>query len=56
MGPLGLEDKIGLHTVKQNAELHLEELREPAYPPPPPLRRKLAARRLGRKSGAGFYD
>jgi len=33
-----------------------DEFREPAYAPPPRLRRMVAAGRLGRKSGAGFYE
>jgi 3-hydroxybutyryl-CoA dehydrogenase len=56
MGPLGLADLIGLDTVLQIAEVLFEEFREPAYAPPPRLRRMVAAGRLGRKSGAGFYD
>ena len=56
MGPLGLADLIGLDTVLQIAEVLFEEFREQAYAPPPRLRRMVAAGRLGRKSGAGFYD
>ena len=56
MGPLGLADLIGLDTVLQIAEVLFNEFREPAYAPPPRLRRMVAAGRLGRKSGAGFYD
>jgi 3-hydroxybutyryl-CoA dehydrogenase len=56
MGPLGLADLIGLDTVLQIAEVLFEEFREAAYAPPPRLRRMVAAGRLGRKSGAGFYD
>jgi nucleoside-diphosphate-sugar epimerase len=32
------------------------EFREERYAPPPLLRRMVAAGRLGRKSGGGFYD
>ena len=56
MGPLGLADLVGLDTVLQIAEVLFEEFREAAYAPPPRLRRMVAAGRLGRKSGAGFYD
>jgi len=56
MGPLGLADLIGLDTVLQIAEVLFDEFREAAYAPPPRLRRMVAAGRLGRKSGAGFYD
>jgi 3-hydroxybutyryl-CoA dehydrogenase len=33
-----------------------EEYKEPLYAPPPLLRRMVAAGRLGRKSGRGFYE
>jgi 3-hydroxybutyryl-CoA dehydrogenase len=33
-----------------------DEFREPAYAPPPLLKRMVAAGRLGRKSGRGFYN
>jgi 3-hydroxybutyryl-CoA dehydrogenase len=56
MGPLRLADFIGLDTVLQIAEVLHGELREPAYAPPPLLRRMVASGRLGRKSGAGFYE
>jgi 3-hydroxybutyryl-CoA dehydrogenase len=56
MGPLGLADLIGLDTVLQIADVLFAEFREPAYAPPPRLRRMVAAGRLGRKSGAGFFD
>ena len=56
MGPLRLVDLIGLDTVLQIADVLFDEFRDPAYAPPPRLRRMVAAGRLGRKSGAGFYD
>jgi 3-hydroxybutyryl-CoA dehydrogenase len=56
MGPLKLADLIGLDTVLQIAEVLFEEFREPSYVPPARLRRMVAAGRLGRKSGRGFYD
>lgn len=55
MGPLELADRIGLDTIL----LILEDLREAygdAFRPPPVLRQMVAAGRLGRKSGRGFYD
>ncbi|MFM7060680.1 MAG: 3-hydroxyacyl-CoA dehydrogenase family protein [Actinomycetes bacterium] len=55
MGPLELADRIGLDTIL----LILEALREAygdAFRPPPVLRQLVAAGRLGRKSGRGFYD
>lgn len=56
MGPLRLADLIGLDTVLQIAEVLHKEFRDPAYAPPPRLLRMVAAGRLGRKSGQGFYD
>jgi 3-hydroxybutyryl-CoA dehydrogenase len=55
MGPLRLADLIGLDTVLQIAEVLSDEFRDPAYAPPPRLQRMVAAGRLGRKSGEGFY-
>lgn len=55
MGPLRLLDLIGLDTARAIAESLYEEHAEPLYAPPPLLRRMVAAGRLGRKSGQGFY-
>ena len=56
MGPLALSDLIGLETcVAINEELH-EGLGDTKYAPCPLLRRHVAAGRLGRKTGRGFYD
>jgi 3-hydroxybutyryl-CoA dehydrogenase len=55
MGPLQLADLIGLDTVLQIADVLSEEFRDPRYAPPPSLRRMVAAGKLGRKSGEGFY-
>jgi 3-hydroxybutyryl-CoA dehydrogenase len=55
MGPLELADRIGLDTVL----FVLEDLREAygdAFAPPSLLRRMVDEGKLGRKSGAGFYD
>ena len=56
MGPFTLIDFIGLDTVAYIAGIMLDELREPLYAPPPLLKRMVAAGRLGRKSGRGFYS
>jgi 3-hydroxybutyryl-CoA dehydrogenase len=56
MGPLQLLDLIGLDTALFVANVLFEEFREPLYAPPPLLKRMVTAGRLGRKSGAGFYD
>ncbi|MER5917140.1 3-hydroxybutyryl-CoA dehydrogenase [Streptomyces sp. NPDC001982] len=55
MGPLRLLDLIGLDTALAVAESLYEEFKEPLYAPPALLRRMVAAERLGRKSGQGFY-
>lgn len=55
MGPFTLLDFVGLDTTYYIANIMFEEFREPAYAPPPLLRRMVAAGRLGRKSGHGFY-
>lgn len=56
MGPLELVDLIGLDTTLAIGEVLYEELKDPACAPPPLLRRMVAAGRLGRKSGRGFYE
>jgi 3-hydroxybutyryl-CoA dehydrogenase len=56
MGPLRLGDLIGLDTWLHIAEVLYDEFRDARYAPPPVLRRMVAAGRLGRKSGEGFYD
>lgn len=56
MGPLTLLDLIGLDTVLAVGEVLYEEFRDERYAPPAALRRMVAAGRLGRKTGGGFYD
>jgi 3-hydroxybutyryl-CoA dehydrogenase len=56
MGPLALMDLIGLDTMLSIGEVLHAEFRDERYAPPPLLRRMVAAGRLGRKSGRGFYD
>ena len=56
MGPLTLLDYIGLDTAMFVADVLYEEFKDPSYAPPPLLRRMVAAGRLGRKSGRGFYE
>ncbi|MGH2594348.1 MAG: 3-hydroxybutyryl-CoA dehydrogenase [Actinomycetota bacterium] len=55
MGPLALVDLIGLDTMLSVGEVLYAEFRDERYAPPPLLRRMVAAGRLGRKSGGGFY-
>jgi 3-hydroxybutyryl-CoA dehydrogenase len=56
LGPLALADLIGLDTCVAIMEVLHEGLGDPKYAPCPLLRRYVAAGRLGRKSGRGFYD
>ena len=56
MGPLTLADLIGLDVCLFTAESLYAEYAERFYAPPPLLRRMVAAGRLGRKTGRGFYD
>jgi 3-hydroxybutyryl-CoA dehydrogenase len=56
MGPLTLADLIGLDTCLQIANVLYDEFRDPRFAPPPLLRRMVAAGRLGRKSGRGFFE
>ncbi len=56
MGPLTLCDFIGVDIVLAIADALHEEFRRPDLAAPPLLRRMVAAGRLGRKSGRGFYE
>ncbi len=56
MGPLALADLIGLDTCVAIMEVLHAGLGDPKYAPCPLLRRYVAAGRLGRKSGRGFYE
>ena len=55
MGPLALADLIGLDTCLHIMEVLHRGLGEDKYRPCPLLKRYVAAGRLGRKSGRGFY-
>ncbi len=56
MGPLALADLIGLDTCVSIMEVLHAGLGDPKYAPCPLLRQYVAAGRLGRKSGRGFYE
>jgi 3-hydroxybutyryl-CoA dehydrogenase len=56
MGPLALADLIGLDTCVAIMEVLHEGLGDPKYEPCPLLQDHVEAGRLGRKSGAGFYE
>ena len=56
MGPLALADLIGLDVCLDIMQTLHRDLGEDKYRPAPLLRRMVAAGRLGRKSGQGFYS
>jgi 3-hydroxybutyryl-CoA dehydrogenase len=56
MGPLELIDLIGLDTQIRLCEAFYPVTLDPRAATPPLLRRMVAAGRLGRKSGSGFFD
>jgi len=56
IGPLALADLIGLDTCVAIMEVLHRGLGDPKYAPCPLLRQYVAAGRLGRKSGRGFYE
>jgi 3-hydroxybutyryl-CoA dehydrogenase len=55
LGPLALADLIGLDTCLAIMEVLHDGLGDDKYRPCPLLRQYVAAGRLGRKSGVGFY-
>ena len=56
MGPLALADLIGLDVCLDILEVLHDGLGDDKYRPCPLLRRMVAAGRLGKKAGRGFYD
>ena len=56
MGPFALLDLVGLDTSVAILDALYDEFRDPNFSPVPTLRRMVAAGRLGRKSGQGFFD
>jgi 3-hydroxybutyryl-CoA dehydrogenase len=56
MGPLELNDYIGLDTMYYIGEIFFNEFKDHHYAPPPLLKKMVKAGYLGRKSGRGFYN
>ena len=56
MGPLELIDLVGLDTQVRLCEAFYPVTLDPRAAAPPLLRRMVAAGRLGRKSGRGFFN
>jgi 3-hydroxybutyryl-CoA dehydrogenase len=55
-GPLAWADTIGLDHVLTVLDALCDEYREERYRPAPALRRLVASGRLGRSTGAGFFE
>lgn len=56
MGPFALLDLVGIDTSVAILDALYDEFRDHNYSAVPTLRRMVAAGRLGRKSGRGFFD
>ena len=56
MGPLALSDLIGNDTVLHIMEVMYNETNDSKSRPAPLLRKMVRAKKLGRKTGIGFYD
>jgi 3-hydroxybutyryl-CoA dehydrogenase len=56
MGPLSLADLIGLDVCLDILQILQRDFGDPKYRPAPLLRKMVAAGKLGRKSGEGFFE
>jgi 3-hydroxybutyryl-CoA dehydrogenase len=55
MGPLKLTDLVGLDVRLAIADYLREELNHPGFAAPELMRRMVAEKKLGKKTGQGFY-
>ena len=56
MGPLALQDLVGLDVTYAGALATYEATKDPMFFPPVLMQKMVAAEWLGRKTGKGFYD
>ena len=56
MGPLAVCDLVGLDVLYAACDFIYQESKRDEYAPRPVMKRMIAAGRLGRKSGRGFYE
>ncbi len=56
MGPLELQDMVGLDVTYYATSSIYEKTGDPAMKPPKILKDMVEAGQLGRKTGKGFYD
>jgi 3-hydroxybutyryl-CoA dehydrogenase len=56
MGPLTLQDMVGLDVTLAAAEAVYQATGDPMFKPPVLMQKMVAAGLLGRKTGRGFYD
>jgi 3-hydroxybutyryl-CoA dehydrogenase len=55
MGPLQLLDYVGLDTTLNITQVFMDEFQDSKYRPSPLLKEMVRAKKLGRKTGEGFY-